>query len=384
MKLSDVRSSLKRNNLVFATYKKLTDNEFRSNYIDYLISPKVKDRSIVRKELDLIRQYWKCSPMFYYNYRLFEKELTKEELLDYIPPYYFYNFYMTSMYQGQIKEVADSKLKLDSYFNSHRIETARKIAIAENGILLNSAGEKIGYKELLSILNKEQQGIFFMKPDNGRGGSGIFRIERIGTEFFMNDELIDEKRFLNLIKHKDYIIQENVIQRKDFMECYPNSLNTIRIMTQNRNNKLKMCTATLRMGRNGLFVDNTCAGGIFVAVDINSGAFAKYGGVIGVRQRFEKHPDTGLVFDGHYIKDWQAIKREVLKMAGKATEFPDIGWDIAVTENKIIAIELNVNYGIDPIQNCYGGLRRKLDIDPYSISGSGSTFNFAHKNNLTI
>jgi hypothetical protein len=371
MKLSDVRSSLKRNNLVFTTYKKLTDSEYRSNFVDYLVSRKVKDRSRIRKEMAMIRHYWRCNPMFYYNYRLFEKELTEDELLDFVPPYYFYNFYMPSIYKGQVKEVADSKIKMNSYFLSHNIDTAKNIAIAENGILLDPKGEKIAYKDLLALMSKNEQRIFFMKPDDGRGGSGIFRIERIGTEFFMNDEFIDEKKFLNLTKHKDYIIQENVVQRKDFRDLYPNSLNTFRIITQRRKNNLHICSATLRMGRNGMYVDNSSSGGIFISVDISTGALSKFGGVLSAKQRFEKHPDTGFVFGGYYIKDWQAIRNEVIRLSEKAPEYPDIGWDIAVTENKILAIEININYGIDQIQCCFGGLRRKLNIDPYSASGTG-------------
>jgi hypothetical protein len=371
MKLSEVRSSLKRNRLVFATYKKLTDSEFRSNFVDYLISRKVKDRNKIRKEMALIRQYWKCSPMFYFNYRLFEKELTEDELLDYVPPYYFYNFYMPSMYQGQIKEVADSKIKMNSYFLSHNIDTAKKIATAEKGAILNSSGEKIAYQDLMNLLKTEEQRFFFMKPDDGRGGSGIFRIERIDKEFFINDEFLDERRFMHLIRHKDYIIQENVVQRREFMNFYPNSLNTFRIITQKRDNNLQICSATLRMGRNGSYVDNSCAGGIFISVDISTGAFSRYGGVLQAKQRFERHPDTGFIFDGYYIRDWQAIKRDIINLAERAPEYPDIGWDIAVTENKIIAIEINVNYGIDQIQNCFGGLRRRLNIDPYSHTRDG-------------
>lgn len=371
MKLNDVRSSLKRNNLVFTTYKKLTDSEFRSNFIDYMVSRKVKDRHTIKKEMALIREYWRCSPMFYYNYRLFEKELSEDELLDYIPPYYFYNFYMPSIYRGNVKEVADSKIKMNSYFLSHNIDTAKKVATAEKGIILNSAGDKITYKGFLNLLSTGEQSIFFMKPDDGRGGSGIFRIERIGKDFFMNDEFLDEKVFLNLIRHKDYIIQENVVQIKEFSDIYPNSLNTFRIITQNQNNNLKICSATLRMGKDGAYVDNSCAGGIFISVDIKTGTLAKSGGVFQAKKRFERHPDTGFVFNGYVIKEWERIKSDFIKLAEKAPEYPDVGWDIAVTQDKILAIELNVNYGIDQIQGCIGGLRRKLSIDPYSQIGPG-------------
>jgi hypothetical protein len=371
MKLTDVKKTLKRNSLVFTTYKKLTDSEYRSNFIDYLISSKVKDRNRIKREMAIIKDYWRCNPMFYYNYRLFEKDLTKEELLDYIPPYYFYNFYMPSIYNGKVKEVADSKIKMNTYFLSHKIDTAKKIASAEQGGILDTNGESIDYGDLLHLMRMEEQQTFFMKPDDGRGGIGILKIERIGSDYFINDEALNEKRFMNLIRRKDYLIQGKVVQKNEFMNIYPQSLNTFRIITQNRGNNLKICSATLRMGRNGSFVDNSCSGGIFISVDINTGALAKYAVVFQAKKRFERHPDTGFVFDGYVINGWEKIRRDIIKLAEKAPEYPDVGWDIAVTENKIIAIEFNVDYGIEQIQCCIGGLRRQLNIDPYSLIEPG-------------
>ena len=118
MKLIDVRGTLKRNRIVFSTYKKFTDNDYRSNLIDYLMKKDVKKRKTIKEEISLIKGYWRCDPMYYYRYRLYEKELTTEELLDYVPPYYFYNFYMPSMYDDSRRNIADSKIRVHEFFVS--------------------------------------------------------------------------------------------------------------------------------------------------------------------------------------------------------------------------------------------------------------------------
>ena len=53
-----------------------------------------------------------------------------------------------------------------------------------------------------------------------------------------------------------------------------------------------------------------------------------------------------------------------MEFAGKGTEFPDLGWDIAITEDGIVAVEFNIEYAID-VQGVVGGMRRKLNIDPF-------------------
>ena len=232
MNATQFRSMLKKNSLVFFTYKKLTDNLYRSNFIDYLFKDQIKSRETIKKELDILRDYWKCDPMSYYRYRLYEKNLTRDELLDYIPPYYFYNYYVPSIYdENKIREAAN-KILMNNYFISRKIETPNTIAIVIEGRIF-SGKEIIDYGRFIEKLMKSGATRFFMKPDNGKGGKGIFRMEKIGREIFINNEFLSRELFMELISDQNYIIQEGIIQRSDFMSLYPGSVNTLRVITQN-------------------------------------------------------------------------------------------------------------------------------------------------------
>jgi hypothetical protein len=146
---------------------------------------------------------------------------------------------------------------------------------------------------------------------------------------------------------------------------YPGSVNTLRVITQNFNGIPEISVVAFRMGRNGTFVDNSASGGISLKVDTETGRIDRLAIDVDNNKAFEKHPDTGFKFDGFVINDWSTIKSSILDFAAKASDFPDVGWDIAIQEDKAIVIELNLNYGID-MQAVVGGLRRRLHIEPFA------------------
>jgi hypothetical protein len=363
MKISEFRSMLKHNSVIFFTYKKLTDNLYRTSMLDYIFQKQVKPREVIKKELDLVKNYWKCDPMSYYRYRLYEKNLTREELLDYIPPFYFYNFYVPSIYDEARINMAASKIQMNDYFKARQIPTPKAVAIALSGKII-SDGEPLNYKRLLDKLKSSDSKKFFMKPDTGKGGKGIFRLEKFGGEIFIDNEFMTPEIFSELVNHQDYIIQEGITQRNDMMSMYPLSVNTLRVITQNFNGDARISATSLRMGRRGTFVDNVASGGIMAKIDPESGMIAKYALDLDTNSKFDHHPDTGFLFEGFVIRDWENIKTSILDFARKASEFPDIGWDIAIIEGSIVVIELNLNWGID-IQGIVGGMRRMLKIDPF-------------------
>ncbi|HEX2920171.1 MAG TPA: sugar-transfer associated ATP-grasp domain-containing protein, partial [Bacteroidales bacterium] len=322
-----------------------------------------------KKELSLIRNYWDCDPMIYYMYRLFDRTLSEEELLDYIPPYFFYNKYLPSIYSdGKAFELASSKNKQHDFFNSKQINTPVRIAYVISGKLYDNKNGQSDFEKLVLDINNSDSRVFFMKPDDGRGGQGIFRIEKKSGKLFINSHVLTRKMFLSIIKNKNLIIQEGIIQRKDFMEIYSYSVNTLRTVTQNFNNCTRIIAVVLRMGRKGLFVDNISSGGIFVLVDHETGLLSPLAQGWLDKRKFEAHPDTGFRFDGYKIEGWDKIKESIIKMASSAPELPDIAWDVTVTDKGTMAIELNLNYGIDSLQRCIGGMRRKLNVKPFSES----------------
>lgn len=371
MRLDYLRRALKKYDILFSTYRKLADKTYRINYIDYLRNKPLKSRETIRKEISMIRSYWNCDPMIYYKYRLYEKNLTGEELLDYIPPYFFYNVYIPSLYnEGDAMKIADSKIRQNDFFVSHDIPAPAKIATVISGQLSGRHGESSDFGNLLKDIRESAADLFFMKPDNGRGGKGIFRIEKRSGDILINGRTLEEKLFKTLVRNKDMIIQEGIVQRRDLMDIYPYSVNTLRTVTQNFNGNVKIIAVVLRMGRGGSYVDNISSGGIFAYIDIETGMLSPVARDLYDNEGYTAHPDTGFVFKGYKIPGWEEIKQSITGVAASAPELPDVAWDITLTDEGIKIIEINLYYGIDTLQRSFGGMRRKLNITPSVMHAS--------------
>lgn len=359
-----IRNQLKKNNFIYSAYSSIADHNYRAGYAGYLLRKYAKSWEQVRKELALIRKYWNCNPDYYFRYRLYEKDLKPEELLDYVPPYYFYNFYMPHIYRDTDFPLDDRKISLNEYFISRGIDTPKMLAAVRKGVLLDSSLNQMNFKKLMEQLRDSVQSKFFMKPDNGRGGKGISVIVKKKGNLFIDEERMTSKLFSSLTKENDFIVQEAITQRKDFSVFYPGSVNTLRVITQRRGNKPTISAVVLRLGRKGAFVDNSTNGGISVEVDVTTGMLGKYAYTEHTTERFDSHPETGFRFEGYVIKDWSEITRKVLEFSAKTPELRDVGWDIAVLDRGVMAIEVNLNYGLDHLQCCIGGMRRRLSIEP--------------------
>jgi len=365
MKISDVRRKLKKNRFMFFTYRKLTDQDYRTNLRDFQTVKVRKSRDRIEREISLIRDYWKCDPMHYYRYRLFEKELSEEELIDYIPAYYFYNYHMPSVNNETMIPLTESKIRLNDFFRSRKIATPPSVSIIVKGVPMHPAGSEMNYAEFLHELSRSSASMFFVKPDRGMGGKGIFTIKKKGNVFILpGNEELDQKTFNSIVRGRDFLVQEAISQKSDISAIYPSSVNTLRVITQYSDSGYRIAAVVMRIGRNGSYVDNSAQGGISVNIDTESGRFAGYAFTEHSTESFDRHPGTGFIFGGYTLSNWEKIKNEILANASKAPELPEVAWDVAVQENGIVVIELNLNYGIDHLQCCIGGMRRKLNIMP--------------------
>ena len=78
-----IRQRLKETDWVYALKTRLTDKDYISGKKEARHS--TKPASQMRREMKMLRDYWGVTPVQYYIYRLANRNLTDEELLDYIP-----------------------------------------------------------------------------------------------------------------------------------------------------------------------------------------------------------------------------------------------------------------------------------------------------------
>ena len=73
-------------------------------------------------------------------------------------------------------------------------------------------------------------------------------------------------------------------------------------------------------------------------------------------KEFCRHPDTNFEFRNFTLSVWNEIQKFVTESAAKLPFFAHLGWDIASTTNGPVAIEANLNPGIEATQIALGGL----------------------------
>ncbi|WP_439810059.1 sugar-transfer associated ATP-grasp domain-containing protein [Parabacteroides distasonis] len=349
-----IRELLKKSKWVYFSRYKWVDTDYKVNLKRMKVST-LKSKQQIKLEMKMVADYWKCDPAHYVRYGLFNKLLSQEELLDYIPTYYYYNFYLSPQLKEVNRKIYDDKLQLYYLFQRHHIATPEVLAVVHHGRLCEPEGLKT-CDTLLQKSFRDGERLFF-KPVNGQGGTGI-KVFKKGRDGKLS-------AFISRLDHKtQYVVQAGIEQRADIAKINDSSVNTLRMITQFYEGKPHLCACVMRIGRNGREVDNSHQGGMSIEIDVKTGAFsplatAEHGG-----GTYPAHPDSGFIFKGKTIEGWKEIRSTVLAYADEFPCLREIGWDIALTKSGIQAIEMNLGFGLAHLQVTCGGMRRKLNLSP--------------------
>ena len=160
------------------------------------------------------------------------------------------------------------------------------------------------------------------------------------------------------------IVEEYLKQDEEIASFYPDSVNTIRVMTSLRNGKADIVMAALRTGTSGT-VDNWSQGGISASIDPETGIIATDGADY-LGDRYVEHPYGGKKFRGFQIPHWDSVRECVCNAALKVPDMPFIGWDVAIlNDGRVALIEGNPDFGIKAVQTPYAldgiGLRERFE-----------------------
>lgn len=195
------------------------------------------------------------------------------------------------------------------------------------------------YEEFVEFTNKHKT--FMAKPTNMQCGKGIEKIE------IKKQNL--KKLYNKLLENKQYLLEEYVVQSNEMNKLFPNSVNTLRIVSAYKNTKTTILFRAIRIGNGKNVVDNFNHGGMYSVINekgiITKPAIDKEGNI------YEVHPvtKTNIVgFEIPYFKE--AIK--MVKDASKVVkEVGLVGFDIAITNDGPVMIEGNQLPGYDIYQS---------------------------------
>ena len=210
--------------------------------------------------------------------------------------------------------------------------------------------DQIGYNSetVLDILRKKDVSQCVVKTTESSHGDNVYLIKKV--EFLDKDCVLwrfDGKRImLSELLSEVPLIFESVIEQSDqFKQFNESSVNTVRFMTTlYPNGEAKIVATFMKIGRRGRCVDNAGGGGnVDAAVDVDTGQIHDVIQFDGWRKikPITHHPDNGNLIDSIYIENWEGIKEEVVKMQQSFPYIKAAGWDIAITKDGPVVIEVN-------------------------------------------
>ena len=195
------------------------------------------------------------------------------------------------------------------------------------------------YEDYVAFVDKHIE--FIVKPVDGLCGKGV---ELINSE---NKDI--KKLYRDLYENGQQILEEKINQNAEVSNIYAKSINTIRIVTLNKNDEITIMFRAMRIGNNNKVVDNFNNGGLMAVID-EDGVIRKP--ILDKDNKvYEYHPMTNTKIVGFKIPHFNEVI-ELCKRLAKVT--PDLGlcgWDIAIADNGLDVVEGNHIPGYDIYQS---------------------------------
>ena len=142
----------------------------------------------------------------------------------------------------------------------------------------------------------------------------------------------------------DFSIQELIVCHPTIAALHPESVNTLRVMTYRWKEELRALPMLMRIGCGKSSVDNAHAGGVFIGVT-DQGVLAR-SALTEFNERFTKHPDTGIEFDGYQIFGVERVIGAAKRMHATMPQVGIVSWDFTVDKDgEPLVIEANIRGG---------------------------------------
>lgn len=301
-------------------------------------------------------------------------DLTKENYDQYLSEY---QEGLTHQINGEWMEVVDNKLTahllltpfadhLPTLFGLLDEETVRRYPAYEPA---PTAGGGFEEHDAISYIDRllSEHGAVVLKPLVGAGGRGVYIVRRNPEGYLINGRRVSPHSFGGLIRELDrYLVSEYVDQSEFMAELYPDSTNTVRIVTMwdDRTGEPFVATTTARIGSpQSAPLDNVNQGGMLAGIDRETGELLSVAAVSAKRppvevEWVEDHPATGTRLVGRSIPDWSTIIDEIIRIAAGLPQVPYIAWDVLpIGGGDFVILEINSSPGMINTQLHYRFLK---------------------------
>lgn len=196
---------------------------------------------------------------------------------------------------------------------------------------------------------------FVAKPLDGTGGSGVEVRSSPGPAdaSALREELLGSGHVL---------VEALIVQHPDLAALYPDSVNTVRLITYLApDGRFHVIAGVLRIGNGGV-IDNFAGGGMFTL--LGDDGTSLYPGVDKNSNVYPVHPATGTAIAGFRVPRYAEAVALVERLARRIPEVPYLGWDVAITPTGPAVIEANHNSSVFQMKPSVSGIRTGM-LDRY-------------------
>ena len=203
-------------------------------------------------------------------------------------------------------------------------------------------------EEVLRMLLAKSVQACVIKATEGSHGDDVWVVDHI--EYQENDAQLnlyngESQKLSEVLKDKPLLIESLVKQTAQMAALNASSVNTVRFMTAlYPDGEARLVATFIKIGRAGSCVDNAGNGGnVDACIDMETGELQyaiRYDGVHN-HPEIQVHPDTQCPINGMVIENWEAIKEQVLQYQRAFPYIKAAGWDIAITDEGPVVIEVN-------------------------------------------
>lgn len=293
-----------------------------------------KKSKLTKEQKRQIKEFWKPYKKISYKWAQYYSSMNGNFDPRYIPNDLYYT-------------------KIDQYFNSRKlgygfndknyyskifadIKQPEVLVRKINSLIFDAEYNQLSVEDAIAIISEKEEVI--CKPSQETGsGRGII--------FFNSQTVAEIKVFLTDKSYDDYVVQTIIKQHPDIAMVHPNSVNTIRICSILMDDGVHILSSCLRMGIGDSRVDNVTAGGISCGIK-KDGCLDKYSYTYYSGEKSEKHPTSGIVYEGFKVPSYDKAVELVKKSHVLIAHFRLVSWDIAIDENgDAVLIEANMRKG---------------------------------------
>lgn len=239
------------------------------------------------------------------------------------------------------KERADDKRQ----FHQHLVDKGYESLLPAlygrivSGDLIESEDENL--RDLV-----QAKGRVVVKPVSGSHGEGVSILESDDEGIICRSSGQRVPSIESLIEaDEEYLVVEFCEQATYLNEIYPDSSNTIRLLTiRPAGERPFIAAAAQRIGSDQTgFVDNFFQGGLTARVDLETGELSAAGRYLDYEVHWhETHPDTGGQIEGVAIPNFDRIAERILELAAAVDGLQYLGWDVLVTApDEFVILEAN-------------------------------------------